>query len=357
MIGVYKEYYGNASSRTHVFGQRASEVVEKGRSQVASLLGISKNEVVFTSGATESDNLAILGLAQWGIEHSKKHILSTNIEHKAVLEPLEILSRQGFEIELVPVATSGRVDAEEVISRVRPDTLLVSIMHANNETGIIQPVNEIGEYLANTDTYFHIDAAQTYGKLVNELRLLHYDLLSISGHKICGPQGVGALVVKFKNYTRIPLKPILHGGGQEYGLRPGTLPVALIAGLGAASEYAGKEYITRAKKCLEIKQTILDQVRPLKYIINGDQEYAMSHIINLIFPGVDAEALMLTVRDELAISNGSACTSTEYKPSHVLSAMGLSNDMIDKAVRISWGHIIETINLSHLVNIIVDLQY
>jgi cysteine desulfurase len=356
MIEVYKDYYGNASSRTHVFGQRASEVVEKGRSQVASIIGTNKNEVIFTSGATESDNLAILGLAQWGRENYRNHILSTNIEHKAVLEPLEYLSRHGFEIELVPVSTSGRIDAKHVISRVRPDTLLVSMMHANNETGIIQPVKEVGDYLKNTDTYFHVDAAQTYGKLVDELRSIKCDLLSISGHKIYGPQGIGALVVRFKNYKRVPLKPILYGGGQEYGLRPGTLPVALIAGLGLASEHAEKEYIPRAKKCLEIKQTILNQFKTVKHVINGDQKYAMPHVINLSIPAVDSEALMLAVRDELAISNGSACTSKDYKPSHVLEAMGIERIIIDSTLRISWGEHSEKIDLNTLIQNISFLQ-
>lgn len=348
MMMVYKDYYGNASSRTHIYGQRANEIVQKSRGQIASILGVDKSEVIFTSGATESDNLAILGLARWGEEVGRKHIVSTAIEHKAVLEPLEYLRSCGFEIDLIGVDNSGRVKTSDVLEKVRPDTLLVSVMHANNETGIIQPVDEIGEALYNTETFFHIDAAQSFGKLVPELQNIKYDLLSISGHKIYGPQGIGALVLRKKNYKKPPVKPITFGGGQEAGLRPGTLPVALIAGLGKAAELAEKEFKDWEKSNLAIKKSILEQLSEVNFVINGDQKYCLSHVLSISFPGIDSEALMISTKEYFALSNGSACTSHDYKSSHVLVSMGLKDDIIESTIRISWSHGISILDFSHL---------
>lgn len=346
MIDIYKNHYGNAASRTHQFGMEAKKMVNQARQSIAKILDTDPGEVIFTSGATESDNLAILGLAKWGKENGKTHIISTPIEHKAVLEPLHYLASQGYKIDLVPVGSSGRVDANEVIRRVRSDTLLVSVMHVNNETGVIQPVDKIGSALADTDTLFHIDAAQSFGKLVEEIRNTKYDLLSVSGHKIYGPQGIGALIIKRKNYRKPPLEPIMRGGGQEGGLRPGTLPVALIAGLGKAAELAAEEYRERDTHNREIRKAILDQLKEVEHIIIGDQSHIVSHTISIAFPGKDSEALMLQLKDRVAISNGSACTSHSYEPSHVLSAMGLDRGRIESTVRISWGQGIVTVPLS-----------
>lgn len=347
MMHVYKEEFGNAGSRTHVFGQRANQIVTKARKNIANLLGVEPSDIIFTSGATESNNIAILGLAQWGIEHNKRHIVSTPIEHKSVLEPLAYLQKQGFEVEFVPVNSGGRVDAAEVCRRVRPDTLLVSVMHANNETGVIQPVHEIGEYLMNTSTYFHVDAAQTCGKLVKELQGLRYDLLTITAHKMYGPQGVGALVIRRRGFRRPPLRPIMFGGGQEGGLRPGTTPVALVAGFGHAAAIALNEHELWMKKYSAIRASILEQLAPFNFSINGDQAHMMPNCLNVSFPGVDSEALMLAVREEIAISNGSACTSADYRPSHVLQAMGLDPDRINGAIRLSWGPL-DSVDLSSL---------
>lgn len=355
MIMVYKDYYGNASSRTHIFGQRANEIVQKSRDQVASILGVDKSEVIFTSGATESDNIALLGLARWGEEVGRKHIISTTIEHKAILEPLEYLKSRGFEIDLIGVDQSGRIKTNDVLEKVRPDTLLVSIMHANNETGVIQPVDEIGEALYKTETFFHLDVAQTFGKLVPELKGVKYDMLSISGHKIYGPQGIGALILKRKNYKKPPVKPITFGGGHEAGLRPGTLPVALIAGLGKASELAEMEFKEWEKSNLSIKRSILNQLKPINYVINGDQNYCLSNVLNISFPGIDSEALMINSKEHFALSNGSACTSHDYKPSHVLTAMGLNNSIIESAIRISWNSDLPNIDFSFLISTIINL--
>lgn len=337
MIRVYREDFGNAGSRTHVFGHRASKIVDSARGNLANLLMVDKSEIVFTSGATEADNIAILGLAKWGAENGKRHIISTPLEHKAVLEPLDHLAKQGFEIEFVPVGESGRVDADEVCRRVRHDTLLVSVMHANNETGVIQPVSEIGSYLAGTGTYFHVDAAQTCGKLVEELKALKYDFLSVCAHKVYGPQGIGALIVKRRGFRRPPIQPLTYGGGQEGGLRPGTLPVALVAGFGKAVELAHQEHQGWRERCLQAQQSILSQLAGVAYHVNGDLRYVMPNCLNVSFPGVDSEALMLSLQDDIAISNGSACTSASYQPSHVLVSMGLGQNLIESAVRLSWG--------------------
>lgn len=349
MVTVYREHFGNAGSRTHKFGQEANRIVENARRRVASLLGIERQEVIFTSGATESDNIAILGLARWGATQGRRHILSTQIEHKAVLEPLEYLSKTGFDVELVPVGEDGRVRPEEVLRRLRPDTLLVSMMHANNETGVIQPVEELGDALQRTPTFFHIDAAQTAGKLVPELKALKYDLLSVSAHKMQGPQGVGALIKRVR-FRQVPVQPITFGGGQERGIRPGTLPVALVAGMGKAAELAERnhsEWWTRAK---ELKRSVLEQLNSVPHFINGSVEHGLPTCVNVSFPGVDSEALMLVAQESLAISNGSACTSAEYRPSHVLSAMGLDPGRVASAVRVSWGVMIDVIDLSALTN-------
>ena len=215
MIDVYQNKFGNADSRTHDYGETARSVVENARKQVADLLAIKKDEVFFTSGATESDNISILGLQEYAEKNSKKHIITSAIEHKAVLEPLHHLEKQGFEVTYIYPDSSGRINADELLSKVRDDTLLVSVMHANNETGIIQPIDIIGEELSKTDAFFHVDAAQSFGKLVDELRNVKYNFLSASAHKMYGPQGVGVLVLKKKRYKMPPVNSIMFGGSQE----------------------------------------------------------------------------------------------------------------------------------------------
>lgn len=339
MIVTYRDIYGNPDSRTHDFGTNAQKEVEKAREQVASLLGITKNEVIFTSGATESDNLAIFGLADYGIENNKRHVITTAIEHKAVLEPIKILEKRGFEVDFIAPDETGRIDAALLLSKVRPDTLLVSVMHANNETGIIQPIQEIGDALFNTYTYFHIDAAQSCGKLVDELKATRYDLLSLTAHKMYGPQGIGALILRTKKYKKPPIKPMVYGGGHEGGLRPGTLPVALIVGLGKACEIAEQEYTETLERYRQIKKQLMDELKVsgVMFEINGAPQYCMPNTLNVSFLGVDSEALMLATKQYCSVSNGSACTSHDYSHSHVLTAMGLSDERIESAIRISWG--------------------
>jgi cysteine desulfurase len=357
---VMKEWYlgppANSGSRTHVYGQRAKDAVELARVQVAEVIGAKPEEIIFTSGATESNNLAILGLASHGDATGKKHIISTTIEHKAVLEPLVYLSKIGFEIELVPVCKGGYVDPEDVIRRVRDDTLLVSVMHANNETGIIQPVKEIGYALQNSPAYFHIDAAQTFGKEV-DLAEIDFDLLSVSSHKVYGPQGIGALCIKRRGKSRIPVLPTMHGGGQERGLRPGTVPVALAVGFGQASKFVKAEHQDRAKDCRTARDAFLIELKQIEHVVNGDLSKCQNHVVNIRFPGVDSEALMMALRDKISFSNGSACTSDSYDPSHVLTAMGLSDDQANESVRVSWGPGIKSIPGNVVVSKIKELHF
>jgi cysteine desulfurase len=356
MKPYFLEEFGNAGSRTHVYGQRAKEAVERARSQVADLIAAKPEEIIFTSGATEANNLALLGLARHGEQTGRKHILSTVIEHKAVLEPLDRLRELGFEVELAPVTAGGYVEPDAIRARLRPETLIVSVMHANNETGVLQPVAEIAELLADTKTLFHIDAAQTFGKEVEALRTLRCDLLSISGHKIYGPKGVGALYARRPSGQRRPLAPLLLGGGQEFGLRPGTLPVPLIVGLGAAAELGGKEHHQHRAVAAQVKERFLRELGEVEFVLNGDVNRTMSHVANVCFPGVDSEALMLALRSEIAISNGSACTSASYSPSHVLKAMGVSDELVSTAVRISWGSGVGKIPLEGLAAAIRSLS-
>lgn len=355
-----KEWYlgppANAGSRTHDYGQRAREAVEKARKQVARVIGSGPNEIVFTSGATESNNLTILGLRRHAEQTGRRHIISTSIEHKAVLEPLDQLDSDGLEIQLAPVTYGGYVEPDEIGRRLRPDTLLVSVMHANNETGLVQPVLEIAELLEDTSTFFHTDAAQTFGKELNELRRLKCDFMSISGHKIFGPQGIGAMYVRRQGTERCSLLPLMRGGGQESGLRPGTLPVPLIVGLGKASELAAIESEQRRAENSRVRDLLLRELGPVDFVLNGDQHLAQSHVLNISFLGIDSEALMTALRADMAISNGAACSSRRHAPSHVLKAMGLDDDRIGSAVQFSWGHSVSRVPAEFLVRAVGQLR-
>lgn len=330
---------GNAGSRTHEYGLRAKRAVQRAREQVAAVVDAAGDEVVFTSGATESNNLAVLGLAAFGKETNRRHIVSTAIEHKAVLEPLEALEAEDFSVTLVRPDANGVVTADAVQRALRPDTLLVSVMHANNETGSIQPLLEIADLLEGQEAYFHVDAAQGYGKDLEPLRSKRIDLISVSGHKIYGPVGVGALVVRRRGFKRPPLKPLVYGGGQERGLRPGTLPVPLIVGLGVAAEVALKEVAIRQERCRALRKEALAALEPLGIRLHSDPDRTLSHVLNFSVPGIDSEAVMVALRDVAAVSNGSACTSQSYSPSHVLEAMGLPPEAISGAIRVSWSHL------------------
>jgi cysteine desulfurase len=338
MSRFFADEFGNAGSRTHEFGARAQQAVQNARDQVATLIGAKREEVIFTSGATESNNIAILGLATFAEKTGCRHVISTQIEHKAVIEPLQELERRGFSVELLAPNCDGWVESEKVRAALRDDTLLVSIMHANNETGIIQPIEEIAVILEKHTAYFHVDAAQTFGKLVDTLRNRRIDLISASAHKIYGPKGVGALIARRRGYDRVPLSPIFFGGGQERGLRPGTLPVPLIVAFGVACALAMKNHEGRAAQCRDFRRKFESALLPLRPKIHGDQDRVLPHVVNFSFSGVDSEAVMVALKGDVAVSNGSACTSASYSPSHVLKAMGLPEDEIMGALRISWCH-------------------
>lgn len=335
--------FGNSGSRTHGYGQIAKERVARSREQVAAVVTARPDEVTFTSGATESNNLAILGLAPSGEAAGTRHIVSTQIEHKAVLEPLAALVDRGFEVTLVPPTRGGWVDPTAIADAIRPDTLLVSVMAVNNETGVIQPIPDIAAVLDQHDAYFHVDAAQAFGKLIEPLRSSRIDMLSISGHKVFAPKGVGALVTRRRGFRRIPLAPLMFGGGQERGLRPGTLPVALIAGLGLASELALDEYDARSDRVAAIKREALAALSPVRIQLNGDEARTVPHTLNFSVPGVDAEAAIVALKDVVAVSNGSACTSQKYEPSHVLVAAELPKARIEGALRFSWSHLTDDV--------------
>lgn len=333
MLRHFDQNFGNAGSRTHELGRLARKAVERARDQVAAVVGCARGEVIFTSGATESNNLAIVGLAA-GSE-GRRHIISTAIEHHAVLEPLAELERRGFDVTLVPADPGGAVNAAAVLDSVRPETLLVSLMHVNNETGVRQPVAEVAEGLETAGAYLHVDAAQSFARDA-ALRHPRIDLISVSAHKINGPKGVGALIARRRNGQRPPLQPLMFGGGQERGLRPGTLPVPLIAGLGVAAELAVSEAGVRDARCRAFRRSLLAGLAPLEPVVNGDPDRSVPYIVNMSFPGVDAETVIDAWRELVSISNGAACSSQSYTCSHVLSAMRLPAWRRDGAVRFSW---------------------
>ena len=350
------EELGNAGSRTHEYGLRAKKAVQGAREQVASVIDATADEVIFTSGATESNNLALLGLALHAESTGHRHIVSTAIEHKAVLEPLESLEKRGFSITLVYPNKTGTIAAESIRDALRPDTLLVSVMHANNETGALQPIVEIANVLVDHDAYFHVDAAQSYGKELEPLKDKRIDLVSVSGHKIYGPLGIGALITRRRGFRRPPLKPLFFGGGQERGLRPGTLPVPLIIGLGKAAEIALRDNKLRQERCLAIRKEALAAFEQLDIRIHSDPNLTLSHVLNFSVSRTDSEAVMVALKDVAAVSNGSACTSQSYTPSHVLEAMGLPPEAVSGAIRVSWSHLTPDVDWPLLASRIAALN-
>ena len=357
MMDAYTNCIGNADSRTHDYGDNARKRVENSRAKVAHLLGVNTDEVFFTSGATESNNIVIQGMEGYSLDSHKNTIITTAIEHKAVLETAKAMAKRGVKLELVHPDDSGRIKVEDVEKLCDENTLLVSVMHVNNETGVIQPVDRIGETLEKKNIYFHIDATQSCGKLVEEVRNLSYNMLSFSGHKLRGPQGVGVLVLRKKNYKLPPVKPVFYGGQQEHGISPGTVPVALISGLGKACQIAEEEYIENTKKNIKLRTVLLEQLEAsgLKYIINGNIEHIIPCTLNIAIEGVSSEALMIASKNYCSISNGSACTSNSYAPSYVLSAMGIEKERIDNSIRISWGPDIEIERFKSSINMLLNI--
>ena len=332
--------YGNAGSRTHEFGNRAKKKVEAARHEISAALGLKVGDrVIFTSGATESNNQALFGLETFARQTKRNRVIISCIEHKAILEPARELERRGFDVVRIRAKKNGQIDLDHLKDSLNDQTFLVSIMHVNNETSVIQPIPQICEILQNCSAFFHTDAAQGFGKEMEMLKNPRIDMISISGHKIYGPKGIGALILKRRGYEKVPITPIILGGGQEDGYRSGTLAVPLIIGLGRAASLAIQDHEVREKRCIKIRKQLLSFIKKVGGIINGDPTAMVSSGINFSIPGVDSEAAMLALKNVVAISNGSACTSQDYSPSYVLTAMGLEKSQIKSALRFSWSYL------------------
>ncbi|MBA4249600.1 MAG: IscS subfamily cysteine desulfurase [Candidatus Puniceispirillum sp.] len=335
MLPYFTDIFGNPHSRNHSFGWMAEEAVENARKELALLIGADEREVIFTSGATESNNLAIKGLAGF-YGDQKRHIITCVTEHKCVLESCRQLEQQGFEITYLPVHQNGLIDLNILKNAIRSDTLLVSIMMVNNEIGVIQPVKEIGALCRQNNVFFHTDAAQAAGKMPIDVNEMNIDLLSISGHKMYGPKGVGALFVRRK--PRVRLNHLLSGGGQERGMRSGTLSPALCAGLGEAARIARLEMDAEIKRVQSLTQLMLSEIRAHldEVYLNGDEQSRIPGSLNLSFAYVEGEGLMMGIK-ELAVSSGSACTSSSLEPSYVLRALGVEEELAHTSIRFGMG--------------------
>jgi cysteine desulfurase len=336
MLPYFTEHYGNAASRTHVFGQKAAEAVEEARERVARLIGADPREVVFTSGATESNNLAIKGAAAM---HARKgrHLVTAVTEHRAVLDPCRRLEREGFHVTFLPVDEQGRVTPEQVATALTDQTILVSIMAANNEIGTLHPVREIGQLCKERGVLFHTDAAQAVGKVPVDVQDWGADLLSVSAHKIYGPKGAGALYVRRRD-PAVRIEPLFDGGGHERRLRSGTLPVPLIVGFGVASELCAQEMAAEAGRLTRLRERlrhgIMDRLDGVT--LNGHPMERLPGNLNLSFAYVQGDALLMNLR-QVALSSGSACTSAEPEPSYVLRAIGRTDDLAHGSIRFGLG--------------------
>jgi cysteine desulfurase len=362
MMPYLTSKFGNAASRSHAFGWEAEEAVDIAREQVATLIGVTPQEIIFTSGATESINLALKGSAQ--IESTKRHIITCKTEHKAVLDICEFLENSGFEITYLPVSSDGLIDLKKLKLAIRKDTFLISVLHANNEIGVIQPITEIGEICNTHNLIFHVDAAQSVGKIPIDVEKMNIHLLSISAHKIYGPKGCGALYIRRKN-PRIELTPIIHGGGHEKGFRSGTLAVHNIVGLGKACEISQQQMAEESTRIQLLRDKLLDKLKSEipNLIINGTMDYRLPGNLNVCFPFTKSDSIMMSMRD-IALSSGSACTSASIQPSHVLKALGLTKEESHASIRFGIGRfnteaeidytidkVINTVNRIHKVEV------
>lgn len=326
--------FGNPASRSHHFGWQADEAVETAREQVAALINADAKEIVWTSGATESDNLAIKGAAHFN-ERRGKHIITCKTEHKAVLDTCRQLEREGFEVTYLDPEANGLIDLDKFKAALRPDTTVVSIMHVNNETGVIQDIATIGKLCRANKTVFHVDAAQSAGKVPIDTEALQVDLMSFSAHKIYGPKGIGALYVRRKPRVRIEAQ--MHGGGHERGMRSGTLPTHQIVGMGEAFHLAKQEMAMETDRILMLRNHLWNGLQDIEEVyLNGDLEQRVAGILNVSFNFVEGESLMMSLKG-LAMSSGSACTSASLEPSYVLRALGRSDELAHSSLRLSMG--------------------
>lgn len=334
MLPYLNEKFGNPASRSHQYGWDAESAVENARAEVAALVNADPKEIVWTSGATEANNLAIKGAANF-YQGKGKHLITLKTEHKAVLDTMRELERQGFEVTYLDVLPNGLVDLAALEAALRPDTILVSIMAVNNEIGVIQPIAEIGEQLRSRGILFHVDAAQATGKIDIDLSTLKVDLMSFSAHKTYGPKGIGALYVRRK--PRVRLEAQMHGGGHERGMRSGTLPTFLIVGMGEAFRLARLEMHDEIQRITALRDRLLKGLSDMPEIyVNGDLEHRVPHNLNMSFAYVEGESMIMAVKD-IAVSSGSACTSASLEPSYVLRALGLNDELAHSSIRFSIG--------------------
>jgi cysteine desulfurase len=353
MLPFFSERYGNAASRTHVFGWQAEEAVQQAREQVAELIGANPKEIVFTSGATESDNLALKGVA--GMQRSQgNHIITVATEHKAVLDPCKRLEHEGFQVTFLPVDEFGRVSAEQVAAALAGQTILVSVMAANNEIGTLQPIAEIGRVCKERGVLFHTDAVQAAGRVPLDVEAMGIDLASLTAHKIYGPKGVGALYVRSRD-PRVRLDPILDGGGHERGMRSGTLPVPLIVGFGVACRICREEMAAESQRIRELRERLhqgllarLDGVH-----LNGHPTERLAGNLNLSFDYVQGDALLMNLRD-IAVSSGSACTSANPEPSYVLRALGVGEGRAHSSIRFGLGRFTTMEEIDYVIETVVQ---
>jgi cysteine desulfurase len=336
MMPYFTEKFGNAASRNHSFGWAAEEAVENARAQIAKLINASPKEIIFTSGATESNNLALKGVAEMYREKGN-HIITQVTEHKAILDTCKRLEKNGYEVTYLPVEKDGRINLDDLRRAITPKTILITIMYANNEIGVVQPIAEIGKIAKEKGIFFHVDGVQAVGKIPVDVQRDGIDLLSISAHKIYGPKGVGALYVRRKN-PRVQLSAIIDGGGHERGMRSGTLNVTGIIGLGKACELCQQEMESESKRLSglrdRLKNSIMSQLD--ECFINGTMEHHLPNNINISFAFVEGESLLMGIND-IAVSSGSACTSATLEPSYVLKALGVGEDLAHTSIRFGLG--------------------
>ena len=349
MLPFFTERFGNAASRNHAFGWQAEEAVETGRKQVADLIGASAKEIVFTSGATESDNLAIKGVAHM-YRNQGDHIVTAQTEHKAVIDTCKRLEKEGFRVTYLPVRKDGLVDLDELRDALGEKTILISVMMANNEIGVIQPVAEIGRIARERRILFHTDAVQAAGKVPLDVNAIHADLVSLSAHKMYGPKGVGALYVRRKD-PRVLLVPVIDGGGHERGMRSGTLNVTGIVGFGKAAQIAAREMTAESATLGALRGRLLDGLRSeLDEIhVNGSLEHRLPNNLNVSFAYVEGESLLMGIND-IAVSSGSACTSASLEPSYVLKALGTGDELAHSSIRFGLGRF----NTAEEVDYVID---
>ena len=343
--------FGNPASRSHKFGWQAEEAVDIARNQIADLIGADSREIVFTSGATEADNLAIKGAAHFN-QAKGKHIITCKTEHKAVLDTCRQLEREGYEVTYLAPESDGILNLDKLAAAMRSDTTVVSIMHVNNETGVIQDIEKIGEMCRERGIVFHVDATQSVGKLPIDLSKLKVDLMSFSGHKIYGPKGIGGLYVRRKPRVRIEAQ--MHGGGHERGMRSGTLPVHQIVGMGEAYRIAKEEMATEMPRLLALKNRLWNGLKDIEEVyLNGSLEHSVPNILNVSFAYIEGESLMMALKD-LAVSSGSACTSASLEPSYVLRALGLNDELAHSSIRFSLGRFSTEEEVDYVIKLIKD---